>query len=304
MACCIAARLAHSVQLTLNITDIETIFWSDSMVTLFWLRDKGEWLVFAANRIKKIKLLFPKSDWRHIPGNMNPDDLISRGCSPSKLIESRWWEGFSWLLEPSHSWPVNELINCESSEILLERKKVVERKSVRKVWNNCIKCRRFKSRSLVAEPSPLPADLVKDAAVFEVNGVDLAGPLYLKRARGSRPRVIYSDNGTNFQGAYNELMAIDWNEVSRYAEIQRISWKFVPPTATWWGGFWEKIIRTLKELLRRTLEDLKDLTPITPAMFLCDRPSSETTNLDMLDGNHLRKRLRFGVKIIKEKRTL
>ncbi|GFY64523.1 integrase catalytic domain-containing protein [Trichonephila inaurata madagascariensis] len=88
----------------------------------------------------------------------------------------------------------------------------------------------------------------------------------------------YSDNGTNFRGAYNELMAIDWNE---YAEIQRIRWKFILPTATWWGGFWERIVRTLKELLRRTLEDLKDLTPITPAMFLCDRPSSETTDLDM-----------------------
>ncbi|GFY46696.1 integrase catalytic domain-containing protein [Trichonephila inaurata madagascariensis] len=62
MASCIGARLAHSVQLALNITDIETIFWSDSMVTLFWLRDKGDWSVFVANRIKEIKLLFPESD--------------------------------------------------------------------------------------------------------------------------------------------------------------------------------------------------------------------------------------------------
>ncbi|GFY65961.1 integrase catalytic domain-containing protein [Trichonephila inaurata madagascariensis] len=124
MASCIGARLAHSVQRALNITDIETIFWSDFMVTLFWLRDKGDWSVFVANRIKEIKLLFPKRDWRHIPGNMNPADLIFRGCSPNKLIESRWWEGPSWLLEPSHTWPVNELINCETSEILLERRKV------------------------------------------------------------------------------------------------------------------------------------------------------------------------------------
>ncbi|GFU59808.1 hypothetical protein TNCV_4343631 [Trichonephila clavipes] len=40
---------------------------------------------------------------------------------------------------------------------------------------------RFKSRSLVAEPSSLPADYIKGSAVFEVIGVDLAGPLYLKR---------------------------------------------------------------------------------------------------------------------------
>ncbi|GFV74551.1 integrase catalytic domain-containing protein [Trichonephila clavipes] len=126
-------------------------------------------------------------------------------------------------------------------------------------------------------------------------------------------------------------MAVDWNEVSRYAEIQSKSWKFIPPSATWWGGFREKILRTLKELLRKTLgkaiftseelttilcecekvvnsrpltylsEDLQDLTPIPPAI-LCDRPSSETTYLDMLDGNHLRKRLRFRVKMMRELR--
>ncbi|KAF8785753.1 hypothetical protein HNY73_011259 [Argiope bruennichi] len=47
---------------------------------------------------------------------------------------------------------------------------------------------------------------------------------------------------------------------------------------------------------RRTVE--KDLTPITPAMFLCDNPTSETRDLDVLDCNHLRKRLRFRAKMI------
>ncbi|GFU87539.1 integrase catalytic domain-containing protein [Trichonephila clavipes] len=87
-------------------------------------------------------------------------------------------------------------------------------------------CRRFKSRSLVADPS-LPADHKKDAAIFKVIGVDSACPLYLKRAKRDRPHVIYSDNGTNFRGAYNELMAIDCNDISRYAEMQRMSWKFI-----------------------------------------------------------------------------
>ncbi|GFW22563.1 integrase catalytic domain-containing protein, partial [Trichonephila clavipes] len=177
---------------------------------------------------------------------------------------------------------------------------------------------------------------VKDAAVFEIVRVDLAGPLYVKHgdkvwivlytcaiyralhlelvsyistavfllsfrrflAKRGRPRIIYSDNDTNFRGAYNELVDIDWNEVSRYAEIQRITWKFIPPTAAWWGDFGERLVRTVKEPLRRTLgnaiftyeefltilceckkvvnsppltylsEDMQDLTPITPARFL------------------------------------
>ncbi|GFT18860.1 integrase catalytic domain-containing protein [Trichonephila clavipes] len=143
----------------------------------------------------------------------------------------------------------------------------------------------------MTDPVSLASDRVKDAAVFEVVGVDLAGPLYVKRGdkvwivlytcaiyralhlelvsslstdafllsfrrfvtRRGRPRIIYSDNGTNFRVAYNELIDIDWNKVSRYAEIQRITWKFIPPTAAWRGGFWERLVRTAKEFLRRTL---------------------------------------------------
>ncbi|GFV62224.1 integrase catalytic domain-containing protein [Trichonephila clavipes] len=190
----------------------------------------------------------------------------------------------------------------------------------------------------MTDPVSLPSDRVTDAAVFEVVGVDLACPLYIKLgdksfrrfvARRGRP-LIYSDNGTNFRGAYNELVDIDWNEVSRYAEIQRITWKFIPPTAAWRGGFWERLVRTVKELLRRTLgkaiftykelltilckcekvvnsrpltylsEDMQDLTPITPARFLFEIPTANTKDLDVRAANHFRKRLRFRAKVIEE----
>ncbi|GFY09789.1 integrase catalytic domain-containing protein [Trichonephila clavipes] len=55
------------------------------------------------------------------------------------------------------------------------------RRSVRKKWNVRVKCRRFKSKSPMTDPVSLPSDRVKDAAVFEVVSVDLAGPLYVKR---------------------------------------------------------------------------------------------------------------------------
>ncbi|GFT71728.1 integrase catalytic domain-containing protein [Trichonephila clavipes] len=179
----------------------------------------------------------------------------------------------------------------------------------------------------MTDPVSLPSDGVKDAAVFEVVGVDLAGPCTSNGViRRGRPRIIYSDNGTNFRGAYNELIDIDWNEGSRYAEIQRITWTFIPPTAAWWGGFWERLMRTVKELLRRTLgkalftyeelltilcecekvvnsrpltylsEDMQDLTPTTPARFQFEIPTVDTKDLDVRDANHFWKRLRFRAK--------
>ncbi|GBM50957.1 hypothetical protein AVEN_114610-1 [Araneus ventricosus] len=244
------------------------------------------------------------------------------------------------------------------------------RRAVRKIWNACVKCRIFKSKAPTAHPVSLPADREKDAAVFEVVGVDLADPQYIKRGnkvwsvlyscalyralhlelvsslstdafllsfrrfvtrRGS-PLIIYSDNDTNFRGVCNELAAIDWKEVSRYAEIQHITWKFIPPTAAWCCGFCERIVRTVKELLRRTLgkaiftyeelftiicecekvvnsrpltylsEDMQDLTLVTPAMFLFDISTAEVKDLDVRDANHFRKRLRFRAKVIEELR--
>ncbi|GFS30115.1 integrase catalytic domain-containing protein [Trichonephila inaurata madagascariensis] len=157
-----------------------------------------------------------------------------------------------------------------------------------------------KIQSLVAEPSSLPADRVKDAAVFEVIAVDSS----VLRTRRDRPRVIYSENGTNFRNAYNDGYRLERSFMFFRNTTHKL--EIYTPYCRWWGGFWEKIIRTLKELLRRTLDDLQDLTPVTPAMFLYDRPSSETTDLDMcvcvLDGKQLHKRLRFRVKMIKELR--
>ncbi|GFY78268.1 integrase catalytic domain-containing protein [Trichonephila inaurata madagascariensis] len=66
MVGCIGASLAHSVQESLNITEMETVFCSDSMVALYWLREKGDWSVFVSNRIKEIKNLFPNSERRHM----------------------------------------------------------------------------------------------------------------------------------------------------------------------------------------------------------------------------------------------
>ncbi|GFV22605.1 integrase catalytic domain-containing protein [Trichonephila clavipes] len=80
---------------------METILWSDSMVALYWQKEKGGWSVFASNRIKEIKNLLPNREWRHVPGKINPADLISRGCSPSHLVESHWWEGLS-IVVSSH----------------------------------------------------------------------------------------------------------------------------------------------------------------------------------------------------------
>ncbi|KFM59784.1 hypothetical protein X975_08509, partial [Stegodyphus mimosarum] len=518
MACCIGARLVHSIYAALDLPVLKIIAWSDSMVALWWIKNRGDWSVFVANRINEINSLIPSQFWRHVPGDLNPADLLSRGSSPRSFSDSLWWEGPSWLLEPLQNWPPDRLA-YETSEVEREKRKVrlcnlnsieeeipwyatrfsnyqsiirlvswvlrfvknarskrafretgdltvhemeqaektlvkivqsryfpsadsvpnmsfisdgegikrvktritersdnpeficpiilpgqciftqrlIEyyhlqnchagtqillgiirerfwivrgRRAVRKVVKNCVRCHRYKAKSPGCESVPLPGDRVNDAAVFEVVGVDLAGPLYVKGgekvwivlftcaiyraihleltsslstdtflmslrrfvARRGRPRIIYSDNGTNFRGAQRELSNIDWEKILRQTATERIIWKFNPPTAAWWGGWWERLVRMVKELLRRTLgnavltteelqtvlcdcesiinsrpltylsENSDDLVPLSPAMFLIENRNSGVPDVDFCDSKNLRRRVRHRQKLFNDLR--
>ncbi|GFV61147.1 integrase catalytic domain-containing protein [Trichonephila clavipes] len=79
---------------------------------------------------------------------------------------------------------------------------------------------------------------------------------FLRRAvpfRRGRPFVIYSDSGTNLVGTSNELKFVNWEKIEEFATAKKIRWKVNPPSAPWWGEFWERLIRMLKTILRKVL---------------------------------------------------
>jgi len=153
---------------------------------------------------------------------------------------------------------------------------VNSRRAIRRVVKACKKCARYQVKSYSEVEAPLPKDRVNMGVAFEVTGVDLAGLLYLRSGekawivvftcavyrtvhlelvqslsteqflesfrrfigRRGRPSIVYSDNGTNFVGAANNLKKVDWNEVEKYSAVREIRWKFNPLAAAWWGGFW------------------------------------------------------------------
>ncbi|UYV62512.1 SPNS3 [Cordylochernes scorpioides] len=147
--------------------------------------------------------------------------------------------------------------------------------------------------------------------VFEVVGIDLAGPLYLKDQtktwvvlftcavyrcvhlelvislstedflmalerfikRRGRPSTIFSDNGTNFVGANNFFKQIDWERVSNDGKVKRIGWKFIPPTAAWWEAVMNGRPMTYVS------DDPNDLVTISPSMFLQEQTDVECQNM-------------------------
>lgn len=233
---------------------------------------------------------------------------------------------------------------------------------VKSVINKCTVCKRHTSQPSRAPTAPLPVERVQLTAPFEITGVDLAGPLYLRDgekcwvvlytcavyravhleltkslsteaflqtfrrfiARRGRATTMISDHGTNFTGTKHLLQNVDWDEVQRQSTIQRIRWKLNAPAAAWWGGFYERLIGLMKNLLRRVLgknsvsyeemqtllcdcetvmndrpltyvedDSASALEPLSPSSFLQTLCSSDTTDLDQIDTTSLNKRLKY-----------
>ncbi|KAJ8909413.1 hypothetical protein NQ315_017032 [Exocentrus adspersus] len=108
LAAVIGARLYSGIKRTLA-CEIDTFFWSDSSTIISWIQRKEEWNTFVGNRVSEIRKLTDPDKWQHIPGDQNPADLPSRGCSPRQLLESKWWEGPKWLYEEPYMWPRGEI---------------------------------------------------------------------------------------------------------------------------------------------------------------------------------------------------
>ena len=74
-------------------------------------------------------------------------------------------------------------------------------------------------------------------------------------SRGT-PSIIYSDNGKNFEGA-SKLIAkmINGENNTQFSEKEfasaNIRWNFIPPRSPWWGGFYERLVQTVKRCLKK-----------------------------------------------------
>jgi hypothetical protein len=88
---------------------------------------------------------------------------------------------------------------------------------------------------------------------------------------------MYSDEGTNFTGAKNELIAFQQemealasqDEIAASLAQDGISWKINPPGAPHMGGLWEAAVKSMKSLLRRAM-DSNNFTIEEANTLLCE----------------------------------
>ncbi|UYV66860.1 hypothetical protein LAZ67_4003126 [Cordylochernes scorpioides] len=148
-------------------------------------------------------------------------------------------------------------------------------------------------------------------------------------ARRGRPLIVYSNNGTNFRGMTDTLKKIDFSRLKCDPTLKNITWKFIPPGAPWWGGWWERLIGIMKQLLFRILgqtslryeelsmvmcdveslmntrpltyltEESEDLAPLTPSLFLHEVREVGVPDLDLIDNQTLSRKYQY-IKRVRE----
>ncbi|XP_028414079.1 uncharacterized protein LOC114537147 [Dendronephthya gigantea] len=73
-------------------------------------------------------------------------------------------------------------------------------------------------------------------------------------SRRSTPLLVVSDNAKTFKAASKESMSLMRDpQVKKYFLQQRMHWSFNLEKAPWWGGFFERLVGSLKRCLKRTI---------------------------------------------------
>ncbi len=91
---------------------------------------------------------------------------------------------------------------------------------------------------------------------------DFRAALHRFVARRGCPTDVYSDNGSNFIGAREEIRELEAllgstegkKMTSTFTQEKGIKWHNIPPRAPHFGGLWEAAVRTMKLLLRKNLQ--------------------------------------------------
>ena len=104
-------RLSTRIMKVLELQTSQSVFWSDSLNVLWWIRGHSrDFKPFVANRVGEIQTYTSPEQWKYIPTDLNPADILSRGIKAAELSEcERWWGGPEFLHQSEAAWPTRNL---------------------------------------------------------------------------------------------------------------------------------------------------------------------------------------------------
>jgi hypothetical protein len=97
------------------------------MTTLQYIKnERRRFRPFVANRLSEIHDVSSPSDWRQVPGDLNPADDGSRGMKIKAFQPTcRWWCGPSFLWQADECWPTQHVGDVPDNDTELQTEKHV-----------------------------------------------------------------------------------------------------------------------------------------------------------------------------------
>ena len=133
------AKLWFTVKPLMNIPISSVTFWSDSQITLHWVKLHPSTLqTFVGNRVSYIQEVCNDVIWRHVPSKQNPENIVSRGTHVDELKNSIWFDGPAFLKTEPENWPKTKINLSPEMENLQIRKCVLSVEKVKNMFINLI----------------------------------------------------------------------------------------------------------------------------------------------------------------------
>ncbi|GFT19581.1 integrase catalytic domain-containing protein [Trichonephila clavipes] len=142
------------------------------------------------------------------------------------------------------------------------------RQLVKTMIRICLVCKKYSAKPADQLSGRLPRDRITQSPPFQVEGIDFTGAILVKDNQGTRKSYVslftcavtravhlelVSDMSTKcFYLLYGDSSLVE-SEFQSFVADKGIHWKFIVERAPWWGGFYERLVKTIKDPLRKIL---------------------------------------------------
>ncbi|XP_059097294.1 uncharacterized protein LOC131891683 [Tigriopus californicus] len=108
----LAVTLLMIAQKELTIPLDDVLLWTDSETVLKYIRNETKrFQRFVSNRVAYIRKRTEVDQWHHVPGDLNPADVASRGMNIHDFIRCKEWKfGPEFLRLDKSTWPIHGVI--------------------------------------------------------------------------------------------------------------------------------------------------------------------------------------------------
>ena len=116
-ACVLAAKIGATLKRIYP--GIPITYWTDSYNCLCWIcNDCRRYKQYVGNRVAFIQENSDPHEWRWVPTDQNPADLVSRGVNLPDLIDNDFWKkGPRFLYDDNEEWPEKKALADPTEEV-------------------------------------------------------------------------------------------------------------------------------------------------------------------------------------------